>query len=98
MSKYEKGLTSGRQLLIVAIFVGAGYLVGMMSRDTTVHAEVRRSPTEHRHFQSGAQRSEVLLQQISTTLKKMDSRLDRIEKLAAQFATRNGRTATGEGR
>lgn len=98
MSKSNQGLTSSGKLLAVAIFVGVGYLIGITSRDATVQADLRRSPAQPQHFQSGAQRSEVLLQQIAKTLGTMDGRLDRIERLAAQIAAQNGQPAAEENR
>lgn len=37
---------------------------------------------KQQHFKSGAQRSELILQEISQTLKSIDERFERLEKLA----------------
>ncbi len=46
-------------------------------------AEVRRE-TSPEAFQSGGARSETVLKEISATLKKMDARLERIERAAIE--------------
>jgi uncharacterized protein HemX len=97
MSKYAQGLTSGGQLLAVVILVGFGYVVGVTSRDATVHADVRREQ-EQEPFQTGDQRCEVVLREIAVTIGKMDERLERMEKLANQFVNRSAGPLPGETR
>ena len=92
MTKYKTRVTA------VVLLLGVGYLVGAAPRDTAVQADVRRDQTKPQHFQSGAQRSEALLREISATLGKMDARLDRMEKLATQFVNRIPQRLTGENR
>ncbi len=46
-------------------------------------AEVRQSPPRVA-FQAGSERSETILQEIAATLKTIDGRLERIEKLAGE--------------
>lgn len=47
----------------------------------TVSADVRETPPRAA-FQSGAERSETILREIAATLKTMDGRLERLEKIA----------------
>lgn len=47
----------------------------------SVQAEVRET-TPRAAFQAGSERSETVLREIATTLKTMDGRLERIEKVA----------------
>ena len=72
----------GRTVALLAL-VGAGFVTGLACRDADVHADVRRG-TAPAAFNSGAQRSEAHLAAISETLKKIDERLARLEKLAAR--------------
>jgi hypothetical protein len=53
-------------------------------------AEVRRAGSPG-HFKSGGERSVIVLQEIATTLKKMDERLERIEKAVVELNERNRR-------
>lgn len=97
MSKQEsKALSMGRWLAVAGL-LGVGYLAGVSSRDATVQAD-GRDKTEQQPFRSGAQRSELLLGEISATLGKMDTRLDRMEKLATQFVNRNKQPVSRETR
>src|SRR3990172_1325876 len=98
LSNYRSRFSSGGRLLAVAAWLAAGYLAGVTSSAALVQADVRRGETEQQHFRSGAQRSEVLLGEISVTLAKMDARLERMEKLAAQLAHPNGQPLPGEAR
>ncbi|MBC8356459.1 MAG: hypothetical protein H8E66_31145 [Planctomycetes bacterium] len=94
MSKQESSIVNARRLAGIALFLGAGYVVGFASRDTTVQADTRRSEPKQQHFQSGAQRSEGLLREMSATLGKMDARLERMEKLAKQFVSNSAQSPT----
>jgi len=79
-AKWRKlGQTAG-----VLALLAIGFTVGVMSRDAELHADVR-SGKPATSFQSGAQRSELKLIEISATLQKMDARLERLEKLALQI-------------
>ncbi len=98
MSKYEMESTYVWRLFTIAVLLGVGYLIGVTSRDATVQAGVRPDQTEQQPFQTGDQRSEVVLREISAQLGKMDQRLDRMEKLATQFVSRIGGQASGETR
>jgi len=70
----------GRAAAVLAL-VTAGLVVGAACRDTAVHADIRRAAAPPA-FNSGAQRSEAHLASIAGTLKKIDERLARLEKLA----------------
>jgi hypothetical protein len=48
-------------------------------------ADIRKGPPKQ-HFLAGSERSVPILQDISETLKRMDDRLARIEKIAAAAA------------
>ena len=78
--------------------LAAGYLAGVTSRDATVQADVRRDEPQQEPFQTGDQRCEVVLREISATLGKMDARIERMEKLATQFVNHNGQPLPGETR
>lgn len=62
--------------LMLALAVGG--LVGRATQPNAVQAEVRRSPPRAA-FESGSERSEKILKDISETLKRIDQRLARIE-------------------
>jgi len=80
-----------RQLLGMLLLTGLGWLIGQSwSFSETAHADVRQ--TERRQaFQSGAERNEAILREISGTLKSIDERLARLEKLAASIITEDSR-------
>ena len=81
-------ISAGKAFLATAL-LAAGYLAGQCTHDATVQAEVRPGQPEPAHFRSGAQRSELLLKDISATLEKIDARLERMEKLATQFSLKS---------
>ncbi len=97
MSKHESRVSSGKRLLAVAVLLGVGYLIGLTTREATVQADVRRGggPVQE-PFQTGDQRCEVVLREISAKLSTMDARIERMEKLATQFANREGQQLPGE--
>ncbi len=96
MSKYESRVSSGKRLLAVAVLLGVGYLIGLTTREATVQADGRRSGPVQEPFQTGDQRCEVVLREISAKLNTMDARIERMEKLATQFANREGQQLPGE--
>lgn len=98
MSPYETRTAMKGKWLAVAILLGIGYLAGSTSREATVQADGRRGQAEAEHFQSGAQRSEILLREISATLGKMDARLDRMERLATRYVNSTPQHAPAETR
>lgn len=73
-----------------ALLVAAGAVVGwLLPAEPPALAEVRRTaPTQP--FQSGAQRSEVVLREIATTLRAIDGRLARLEKTVQKIGARSG--------
>lgn len=71
------------QTISVLVLLGTGFLVGAAVRDTTARAEVRPGKAAT-SFKSGAQRSELKLGEIAVTLKSIDTRLARLEALAAR--------------
>lgn len=75
----------GGQATITVALLGLGYVLGAATGSDSVLAENRRNQTEQQHFQSGAQRSETLLREISAKLETMDQRLERMEKMAKTF-------------
>jgi hypothetical protein len=90
MSKHGSRAISGGRLLAVAVLLAAGYLVGVSTHEAAVQAEVRRNEPVQEPFQTGDQRCELVLREMSVTLSRLDARIERIEKLATQFANRDG--------
>ena len=68
--------------LVLLVAFAAGVSVRTPSGMT---AEVRRS-APRQHFLAGSERALPVLQEISQTLKQIDARLSRIEKIAAAAA------------
>lgn len=68
------------RVLWLVIAVAAGFLAGSADRPgPQAVAEVRRTPPREA-FQSGGERSEVVLREIAATLTRIESRVERIEK------------------
>ncbi len=68
--------------------IATGIILSMMFHEqTTVQAEVRKT-APRATFSSGAIRSEKVLQDILSTLNRIDSRLERIERAASAKPTR----------
>ena len=88
---------AGRAAITLAL-LGAGYLLGVATGDASVHAGNRRKPADQQHFQSGAQRSEVLLREISEKLGTIDARLDRMEQMAKSFTSKRSPNMSEETR
>jgi hypothetical protein len=64
--------------IMLALF--AGYVAGQSSRTTGVlQADVTELPRREA-FMAGGERSELVLREISATVKKMDLRLENIER------------------
>lgn len=78
-SRQRLGWTLGL-LLVGAIGFAAG---AVWQASSTVHADVTELPRRDA-FLAGGERSELVLREISGTLKKMDGRLERIEKVVAE--------------
>ena len=96
MSKHVTHVLFGKRFLAVAVLLGVGYLLGAASRATVVQADIRRGAAVQEPFQTGDQRCELVLREILGMLGKMDARIERMEKLATQFAIRNGQQLPGE--
>ena len=67
--------------LAASLLLAAGLAAGLAFRGEDAQADVRRQPPEQ-HFQSGGQRSVKILQEIAASLKSIDARLERMQKLA----------------
>jgi hypothetical protein len=87
MSFLPAWMKVGRTVTVLAL-VAAGFVMGDACRDTAVQAEVRDRGAPQA-FNSGAQRSETHLAEISGTLKRIDERLARLEKLANRTLARD---------
>lgn len=76
----------GRVRWLVLALIGLAFFLGLSLRDTRdVHADSRRSNAETTtplHLKSGAARSEAILLEIANSLKRIESRLERFEKVA----------------
>jgi hypothetical protein len=66
--------------ILCGILIGYG-IAHLDCSPNSVQAEVRET-TPRAAFQAGSERSETILREIATTLKTMDGRLERIEKVA----------------
>ena len=61
--------------------LAAGYAAGLAGQSSsTLRAEVTELPRRDA-FLAGGERAELVLREISTVLKRMDTRLDRIEQV-----------------
>jgi hypothetical protein len=70
--------------------IAAGYAAGIAAQSSSaLHAEVTELPRREA-FQAGGERSEIVLRDIAAILKRMDTRVEQIEKVI----TRGG----GEGK
>lgn len=81
MARLITSITQHRWLLPAAVAIGF-WLGGSHDSTDVVHAEIRKTPPRQA-FLSGSERSEQVLREISQTLKIIDGRLARLEKLAA---------------
>lgn len=71
-----------RRVIGFALLIPLAFWLGTcVHSQTAARAEVRRSPTPQA-FLSGGERSLPILREISATLKQMDARLAKIEKVA----------------
>jgi hypothetical protein len=72
------------RVLLVLSGVAAGYVIGQSQGDSDfARAEVRET-AQRSTFLAGSERSETVLREISSTLKTMDRRLERIEKFVGE--------------
>lgn len=67
-------------LMSCGLLIGYG-LAHFESGQPRLQAEVRET-TPRTAFQAGSERSETILKEIAATLKTMDGRLERLEKVA----------------
>ncbi len=74
------GSTSRTAFILCGIVIGYG-LAQFGGIPAHVQAEVRET-TPRAAFQAGSERSETILKEIAATLKTMDGRLERLEKVA----------------
>jgi len=78
---------SFRRVLCQALLLGAVFCLGASLRPHPVAtAGGRDAKPKQEHFLAGSERSLPVLREISDTLKQIDARLARIEKLAAEAA------------
>jgi len=80
MTQIASGTSSRSLLILCGIVLGYG-LAQLGSGQPQLQAEVRET-TPRAAFQAGSERSETILKEIAATLKTMDGRLERIEKVA----------------
>jgi hypothetical protein len=67
--------------------IAAGYAAGIAAQPSAaLHAEVTELPRREA-FQAGGERSEIVLRDIAAVLKRMDTRLDRIEQVVTKGGT-----------
>ena len=83
MNRYDRATRCfpSKTLLVAVVVLGAFWVGTLARQDSVANAEVRPG-TPQKAFKSGAARSLVILQDISTTLKQIDERLKRIEGVA----------------
>ena len=81
MHTFQKSspMPKARTVALTAIVVVGLSFAGMFQGMGAVQAEVRTSGAPA-HFKSGAERSEIVLREIAATLKRIDARLERLEK------------------
>jgi len=83
----QENQSRGKRIALGLLLLGLGYVAGQ-SFDVfgTAHADVRKGE-RRQAFQAGGERSEVVLREISKTLKTIDARIARIEKVATSRST-----------
>ena len=75
------GLQNWRWFSGLLLGIAAGYAAGIAAQPSAaLHADVSELPRREA-FQAGGERSETVLRDIATILKRMDTRLDRIEQV-----------------
>jgi hypothetical protein len=74
--KRNRSSYSASLIIVALVAFTAGAWLAPLELAT---AEVRKKPTQPRTFQSGGERSETVLREMSQTLKTMDARLRNIE-------------------
>lgn len=67
-------------MIAIIALITFGFSLGTLSNlSTRVDAEIRKPPPR-KSFLAGSERSEVYLKEIAGTLKRMESRLEKIER------------------
>ena len=78
-----------RRWILPSLVLGIGFVAGSAFQHIdVVEADVRRSSTravprrspDRATFQSGSERSETIMREIAITLKRIDGRIERIER------------------
>ena len=84
----------GRRKWWVLALLGVAFCFGASLPDLRdVHADSRNTvpqATAPIHLKSGAARSETILLEIANSLKRIESRLERLDKIAHRLGTSNG--------
>ena len=89
-------LSSRHRRIPMAVFLAATFLIGWLWRgDPAVPADSRNAPAPS-HFESGAARSLVILQQIADSLQRIEDRLQRLETMAQRWSPPGQRPAEGD--
>ena len=81
----KHGLTFARHGLLALVMLGAVLLGALCGRPPAGQSRVPADAPVG-HFLSGSERSLPVLEEISATLKRIDERLERLEKIAIQAA------------
>ena len=69
-----------RRWLLPCAVLAVGYVLGSAARQpNVVQADIRRTPNRPA-FQSGSERSETVLREIASTLKRIEGRIERFER------------------
>ena len=69
-----------RSWLLTCVVLAVGFVFGSAARQPdVVQADVRRTASRPA-FKSGSERSEAILREIASTLKRIEGRIDRIER------------------
>ena len=77
-------LHQGRWFSGLLLGIAAGYAAGIAAQPSaSLHAEVTELPRREA-FQAGGERSEIVLRDIAAILKRMDSRVERIEQVVTK--------------
>ncbi|MBI3866017.1 MAG: hypothetical protein HY290_29420 [Planctomycetia bacterium] len=76
------GRNSWRWISGVVLGIVAGYAAGIAAQSSSLHAEVTELPRREA-FLAGGERSEAVLRDIVVILKRMDTRLERMEQVVA---------------
>ena len=77
-----------RNVLRSLLLIGLGYVVGVSSQPSLVlQADIRKTPPRPA-FQSGSERSEPIMRDLSSTLKRIEASVARIDKTIAKAVAR----------